>query len=262
MADQEQYVIDSIDVALDVIEYLADTGGQPSGPSEIARELDISRSRAFRILKTLERRHYLRSDQETGEFNLGFKFLSISEKIHNQTMLRREAEPILLDLARRTGETILLVVRDGDAAVDLVSYEGDHILQAAVRVGERHPLHIGASNKILLAFLPESERECLIRQMPLTRFTDSTVTSRDELRDQLAKIRVQGYAVDVDSYEVGVHAIGAPLRDHTGDVVAGVTLTAPSARCGPDRRKELIESVIDAANGISKRLGGLDRIGR
>ena len=258
MADDGQYVIQSLDVALDVLEYLGRAGDNPPRPSEIARQLGITRARAFRILKTLEPRHYVRSDPKTGGYRLGFKCLRMSEQVRAQTDVRREAEPLLIELARVTGDTVVLVVLDGSMSVDVAGFQGDHQLQAGTRIGERNPLYIGASNKVLLAYLPEEERERIIQDMKLTPYTDKTITCRDELRRRLAEIRSQGYEVDEDSYEIGVHAIAAPVRDHIGRVVAGVTVTTPRARYNSQRCQELIERVVGAADGISARLGQVE----
>jgi DNA-binding IclR family transcriptional regulator len=255
MVDESQYVIQSLDVALDVLEYLADTRARSLRISEIARALGISRTRVFRVLKTLEHRHYVRSDPETSGYRLGLKCLKISEQVRAQTDVRREAEPFLLELAKKSGDTAVLVVLDGDKAVDIASYQGDHVLQAAVRIGERHPLHIGASNKILLAHLPPQEQERIIQQAEFVRYTDKTITCPDKLRQCLAQIREDGYAVDEESFELGVYAIGAPVYDHANRVVAGISVTTPRTRYDPERRKRLIALTAEAARKISERLG-------
>jgi DNA-binding IclR family transcriptional regulator len=250
-----QYTIEVLDVALDVLELLVTTEGRSLRPSEIAHQLGINRSRAFRILKTLERRTYVTFDPETKSYRLGFKCLQIGERVREQLDLRHMAEPVLRELAETTGDVALLVVRYGDATIDIASYRGHHVLQATVPIGQPFPFHIGASNKILLAYLPEPERERIIQEMELTPFTEKTITDRDELRRCLEEIRTQGYALDEEGFEVGVYAIGAPVRDYSGRVVAGVTVTTPQSRYSPQRREELIEMVVQAADRISARLG-------
>jgi DNA-binding IclR family transcriptional regulator len=122
-------------------------------------------------------------------------------------------------------------------------------------IGRPLPLHIGASPKILLAHLPAEERKRIIQHMELVRFTPNTITDRCELDRRLAEIRTQGYAVDEEDFEIGVYATGAPVRDHSGCVVAGVTVTTPAVRYTPQRRQELITMVVQAASRISGQMG-------
>jgi DNA-binding IclR family transcriptional regulator len=128
-------------------------------------------------------------------------------------------------------------------------------LQVATPIGQSVPLHVGASPKILLANAPEEERETLLKELSLQRFTPNTITDINELRRCLNEIREKGYAVDEEDYERGVYAIGAPVRDGTGRVIAGITITTPESRYSLERRETLIVQVLEAAREISRRLG-------
>lgn len=255
MSVEGQYTIEILDVALDVIEYLLAAGGEPQRASKVAHQLGIHRSRAFRILKTLERRGYVEADPQNQGYQLGLKFLEIGEEVRERLDLRRVAEPVQMDLAQKTGDAAHLLVLYGHSAVCINLCQGDHMLQVAAPVGKPLPLHIGASPKILLAHLPDQERERIIQEIELTPFTPNTITDRDELRRCLEQIRTQGYAVDEEDFEMGVYAIGAPVRDHSRRVVAGITITVPESRYSLERRKQLIELVVGAAQRISANLG-------
>jgi IclR family KDG regulon transcriptional repressor len=130
-------------------------------------------------------------------------------------------------------------------------FQGDHIPQVEDAVGRPLTLHVGASPKILLAHLPAEERERIVQQMELKPFTSNTIKDWRELDRRSAEIRTHGYAVDEEDFEIGVYATGAPVRDHNGCVVAGVTVTTPAVRYTPQRRQERIASVVQAANRIS-----------
>jgi len=255
MSNKGKYTIEVLDVTLDVIEYLAASGQEPQRHAEIARQLGIHRNRAFRIIKTLEERGYVEANPETQGYQLGLKFLEIGELVHERLDVGRVADRILMELAKKTGDVAQLLVLHGHSAVCIDSYRGNHRLQVAAPIGQPLPLHIGASPKILLAHLPEQDRERILQSIELTRFTPNTITDRDELRRCLDEIRAQGYAVDEEDFEVGVYAVGAPVRDHCGRVVAGITITTPESRYSPQRRQELIEMVTHAASRVSARLG-------
>lgn len=255
MARDSQYIIEVIDVMFDVIEHLHQAADGPLGASEIARHVGINRSRAFRILKTLERRGYVEADPQTQGYHLGLKFLEIGEGVRERLDLRHAAQPILTQLTKMTGEAASLLVLHGQMAVCVERSQGENMLQVAPSIGEFFPLYIGACPKILLAHLPAEERERIIKEIEFTPYTPNTITNPDDLRRSLEQIRSQGYAVDEEDYERGVYAIGAPVRDYTGAVIAGLSIAVPKSRYNAERREQLIERIIDGAMEISLDLG-------
>ncbi len=252
------YTIEILDVSLDVIECMMGGNSGYYRASEIARLLNINRSRVFRILKTLEIRGYVDFDPQTQGYRLGLKFLTISESVRERLDLRRESQDVLFELAQKTGDVAHLLVLFGQSAVCIDRYQGENMLQVAAPIGVPLPLYIGASPKILLAHLPSKEREHIIENLELRPFTPYTITDKDELRRCLEQIRKQGYAIDEQDYEKGVYAIGAPVRDHTGRVVAGITVTVPEVRYDAQRRDKIIQMVVEAAKKVSSRLGYIE----
>jgi DNA-binding IclR family transcriptional regulator len=254
MSNADQYVIDVVDKTLDLIEYLGEADGTP-GVTEIAQELGTSRARVFRILKTLERKGYVASDPDTRGYSLGLKFLQIGKWVRHRIKLRDVAEPFLVKLARKTGDVTLLMVLMGDYAFTVDTYRGSQRLQVEVPIGIPKPLHIGAAPKVLLAHMPNEERERYIGNAELSRYTANTITDRDQLRDCLNEIRRQGYVVAEEDYYVGEYSIAVPVRDDNATVVGAISVTAPCDRDTPQRREVLVELLMSAAEGISERLG-------
>jgi DNA-binding IclR family transcriptional regulator len=254
MSNADQYVIDVVDKTLDLIEYLGTADGTP-GVTEIAQELDISRARVFRILKTLERKGYVASDPDTRGYYLSLKFLQIGKWVRQRIKLRDVAEAFLVKLARKTGDVTLLMVLMGDHAFTVDTYRGSQRLQVEVPIGIPKPLHIGAAPKVLLAYLPNEDRERYIRDAELTGYTAHTITDQDELRDCLNEIRRQGYVIAEEDYYLGEYSIAVPVRDDSEQVVGAISVTAPCDRDSPERREDLIALLLAAADGISRRLG-------
>jgi DNA-binding IclR family transcriptional regulator len=254
MVNKDQYIIDVVDIALDLIECL---GNARKGVSvtELAQQLEISPTRAFRILKTLERKGFVVVDPDTRGYLLGLKFLQIGKWVRERIVLRDAAKPVLFQLAQDTGDVALLMVLMGDQAFTVDTYRGGNRIQIDVPIGVPKPLHIGAAPQTLLAYLPEPQRERLIEGMDLESYTEHTVTDRDALRANLDEIRARGYVFVADDYYLGEYAIGAPVRDDSGAVVGAISVTAPNERDSPARRQQLIKEMIDAAAKISQRLG-------
>jgi DNA-binding IclR family transcriptional regulator len=223
--------------------------------SQLARQFNINRSRMFRIFKTLERRGFVDHDPKTESYRLGVKFLSISQTVRDRLSLRREAEQILKNLAEETGDCSYLIIASGSSAIVVDRYAGDNMLQLSAPIGSSLPLHTGAAPKILLAFMPEYQRDRIIDEMQLPSFTPNTITDKDTLREALAAIRQQGYAADEQDFEVGAYAFGAPVYDHEGNVIAGLSVTTPTARYSPEYRQKLIRLVQHSAKNLSEKLG-------
>ena len=255
MARDNEYRIDILDTALAVLETFLHSNGKSKGASEIARELEITRSRAFRILKSLEAHDYVEFDETSQRYRLGLKLLEMGEVVRNQIDVRRVAAPFLEELARQTGDVAHLLVLHGNFAVCIERFQGSHSLQGAAPIGMPLPLHVGASPKLLLAYLPEAEREQHIKDLKLISFTPKTITDVQNLRDALEHIQQQGYAIDEGDYEIGIMAVGAPVRDHTGRVVAGVTLTTPATRWDDTGKHTCIDLTVQTAAAISTSLG-------
>jgi len=254
-----RYTIQVLAAALDVIELLAhgSTGGAGRTATEISDELGLHRNRVFRILKTMEYRGYVEADPETHSYQLGIRFLHVGQHVQTRLGLRQAAGPVLKKLAENTGDVASLWVLSDMSAVCVDWHKGPHMLQLLPSIGRSLPLHVGAAPKILLAHMPEDERSRVLSEIELEAFTANTITDRDVLRDCLAEVRSQGYAVDEEDYEYGEHAFGAAVRDHTGRVVAALSVAVPKTRYDPARRDDLIEAVVNAADEASGNLGFL-----
>jgi DNA-binding IclR family transcriptional regulator len=255
MLQENRYVIEILDVALNIIDTMAFNPEESRSPSDLARQFNLNRSRTFRILKTLERRGFVDYDPQLETYRLGMKFLTIGNTVRDRISLRREAEAVLKGLAAETGDCAYLIVSSGSAAIVVDRYAGDNMLQLSAPIGTLLPLHVGAAPKILLAYMAVDQRERLLDKMEMTRYTPRTITEKGALKKYLEEIRRTGYAVDEQDFEVGAYAFGAPVYDHDATVVAGLSITTPSARYSAERRKELIRLVMAAARKLSAQLG-------
>ena len=158
-------------------------------------------------------------------------------------------------MAAETGDCSYLIILSGKSAIVVDRFSGDNMLQLSAPIGSVLPIHIGAAPKILLAFLLEVQRERILNEIKLSPFTPNTVTDKDEFRKILSDIRQQGFAEDEPDFEIGAYAFGAPVFDHEGNIVAGISITTPTARCSPKRRVELIHLVCAAGQKLSMKLG-------
>ena len=202
---------------------------------------------------------FVRQDAVTRDYALGFKLVELGSCLLEQIDLRKEAEPFLHDLSRRTKETTYLVILDRTEVVYLDKIESEDastVLRATAKVGQRNAANSCAVGKTLLAELPEEELNALIRQMPLLRKTENTITDPLHLKEHLKAVRDRGYAVDDEESERGIRCVAAPVRDERGRAVAAVSISGPAIRVTRRRIQDsLIDEVMKTGLEISKKMG-------
>ena len=223
--------------------------------TQVARELDLPVPTAHRILAALRRLGYVSQDEQTRRFRLGVAALSLGERARTLADLRPVAIGPLRELAEATGETALLTVLspDRDRSVCLERVETSQPLRLSVQPGRQLPLHAGASQKALLAFMPAGEIDRLTEQ-PLQRCCTATITTRAALRRELAAIRARGWASSYEETNVGVWGIAVPVLSKA-DVVCAVGIAGPSPRLTDTRVREDVRLTHEAATAIARALG-------
>ena len=183
--DQAGATVQSVDRALSILELLARDG--EAGVTEIAVELGVHKSTAFRLLATLEAHRLVEQDGDRGRYRLGVGNLRLAGATTARLDLVTEARPVCRQLAADTGETVNITVRSETSALYLDQVAGSSALQSHNWVGQHIPLHATSNGKVLLSELSEAELKAALRELP--RFTDTTITTRPRLRDELAKVR-------------------------------------------------------------------------
>ena len=243
--------VQSVDRALTILGILARLG--EAGLTEIAAELGVHKSTAFRLVATLESHGMVEQNEDRGKYRLGVGVLRLAGATTARLDVVQEARPICRKLAADSGETVNIAVLSDRSALYLDQVAGQSALQSHNWVGQHIPLHATSNGKVLLSGLNSDEVDNRLPKLP--SYTTDTVTSRARLRRELAEVRDQGYAVAVDELEVGLTAIAAPIRNAHGDVIASLSVSGPTFRLGEPRVKELVPVVQDAADEVSRRLG-------
>jgi DNA-binding IclR family transcriptional regulator len=243
--------VQSVDRALTLLEMLARDG--EAGVTEMASELGVHKSTAFRLLATLEAHRMVEQDGDRGRYRLGVGNLRLAGATTARLDLVTEARPVCRQLATDTGETVNITVRSETSALYLDQVAGSSALQSHNWVGQHIPLHATSNGKVLLSELGDAEFKAAVRELP--RLTDKTVTKRTTLKSQLEHIREVGYAIVADELEVGMTAAAAPIRNAHGDIVASMSISGPSFRLTDERLAETVPQLVAAATEVSHRLG-------
>jgi DNA-binding IclR family transcriptional regulator len=224
------------------------------GVREVADTLGLAKSSAHDLLTSLAQIGLL-GKTESGRYRLGWRLVTLSETLLATTELRREARPILEELAAQYQETIHLAILDDSQVVYVDKLEGRQAVRVELTsLGTRLYPHCSALGKVLLAYRPQADVKRILRTQGLPRFTPNTITDEAELEQALAKIRKQGYAYDLEEILPDLCCVGAPVHNHTHHVVAAVSMSVPAYRFQRSQT-EFRKAVVRAGKMVSERLG-------
>lgn len=225
------------------------------GVTDLARKLNLHKSTVHRLLATLGREGFVLQDAVTGRYRLGLPLLELGSLVITNMELRQMARPFIEEAHRACGETVHLAILDEGEVVYIDKIESTRQVRMYSQVGRRAPAHCTGLGKILLAALPAAVFDQVIQRRGLRAYTARTLTSPDAVRDHLAHVRQRGYAVDVGEHEELIRCAAAPVFDHTGHVVAAVSIAAVGVDVESTRFKEYVALVRNCARSISEALG-------
>ena len=247
--------VQSVERAVTILEILARLG--EGGVTEIAREIGVHKSTAFRLVSTLEQRGLVEQTEQRGKYQLGVGILRLAGATTARLDVVQQARPVCRRLSAATGETVNIAVLSDRSALYLDQFAGSSALQPHNWVGQNIPLHATSNGKVLLSGLDDAEVDRIVTS--LDAYTDRTVATRARLHRELADVRARGFAVAVDELEVGLAALAAPIRNAHGDVVASLSLSGPTFRLTEPRIEEILPQLRAAADEVSQSLGWGER---
>src|SRR6266404_7671322 len=251
---QSPYKVQVLDRALALLDALADERDGVS-LAELSARLRLHKSTTHRLVMVLERHRLVNRRTETGRYALGLKLFELGSRAVANTDLREHARPALQRVLYETDETVHFCVLDDGEVLYVDKMEPQRSVRMASSVGRRAPVHCTAVGKAMLAELPASEVEQIVRRHGMRRITRHTVTTPAELTAELRAIRTRGYAIDDEENEEGVRCVGAAIVDSAGRPVAAISVSGPSFRITKEKVSVVARSVKTAARAVSAQLG-------
>lgn len=253
--DKSYYQIQSVSSALSLLEHVA---GSSSGLTvdQLRKELRIAKDAVLRLIATLEQRHYLELDPLSNHYRLSIQTLELSQSFIRHSTLFRHAKPFIEELSRACGESVYIAIFKDKQTVYLQHAETQHAVRVVSRFGAQLPGYCSAGGKVLLAGMTAEKLTAYLESTELIAYTQATITEPLALQQHLLQVAAQGYAINEEELETGVSGVAAPVRNHTGQVIAAVVISAPTVRVTPTRlHNELVPLVRETADNISTRLG-------
>ena len=253
----EEKINKSIDRALQIIE-LFSMEKPVWGITEISKALNMYKSNVYNILFTLAKRGFIKKDLITEKYSLSIKYFELGSIVIKNMDLRKVASPYIEKLSQEFGETVHLGVLDEGRVVSIEREESKQGLYSHIEIGKSTPLHCTAIGKVIIANLSMDKVDLLIKEKGLKKYTEKTITTKENLIKELVKIRKQGYALDNMEHEEEVICVAGPIRDYKGQVVASLSISGPAFRVALKNTMMIAEKIKENCNNISEEIGYLD----
>lgn len=238
--------------ALIVLDLFARESRPLSAPA-IGEHLDLSRQAVHRILRQLEENELIQRAPDD-RYMLAARARRLALDIISASHISGAVRAILYRVVSTVNETCNIGMLDGYEQIYLDRVECNWPLRVPLRPGSRVPSHCTAIGKLLLAYLPSRQRDRLLTAMPLTRYTDYTITDRKAFEAHLAEIRAQGYSINDQEDSIGLIAIAVPIRDRSGRVFAGLAAHGPEVRFSIEQAKAYLPFLNTAADELGTAL--------
>jgi DNA-binding IclR family transcriptional regulator len=227
---------------------------------QISQSLKLHKSTAHRLIMVLERHKLVEKNSSTGKYRLGLKLFELGTKAVSRLDLRERARPYLEKVVLETRETVHLCILDDAEVVYMDKIEPARSVRMASSVGRRNPAYCTAVGKAMMAYLPMEQVETIVKKQGLPPLTKNTITSLRELKAELARIRIRGYAIDDEENEEGVRCVGCAVRGYSGEPVAAISISGPSFRVAKDKVVTLAQPILAAASALSSELGFIEQM--
>ncbi len=206
---------------------------KPQTIANISQQTGIPRAAVRRCLHTLKQLGYV--DAELNNFSLRPKVLTLGYSYLSSTPLTVSAQPYLNNISRQLNESCSLAVLDDGEVLYVARSATSRVMSVALNAGSRLPAYCTSLGRVMLAHLPADELDAYLARTKLRAMTPNTVTAPKRLREILAGVRQNGYAINNEELEVGLRSIAVPVRGASGNVLAALNVGAQAARVSTEQ---------------------------
>ena len=254
--NEKYYFVSSLAKGLRILELLAEEGELSA--SQVAAHLETNRAAGHRFISTLRDLGYVEKTPE-GKFCLTFKPLELGMKTLDRFEIRHFAHPYMQEIALAFKETVNLGHWDRGAIVHLDKIDSTEILRMDLGLGAQAPAYCTGLGKAILAFLPEVELENYLQSVKFTSFTPNTIITAQQLKDEINKIRRQGYAVDDEELSLGLRCVAAPILDYAGRPTYAMSVSGPTQRMSVEKIQNIQEKLLAVCHRLERKTGAPEK---
>jgi IclR family acetate operon transcriptional repressor len=222
---------------------------------DITAATGLNKTTAYYLVESLVDLGFAERVSNGHGYCLGLRNLELGRALHRRLNIASESRASLIRLCTLSRETVNLAVPYIFDAMIIESMEGTHGVRATSYVGSRAPYYATACGKVILANLETDVRDSIIQSRPLDRMTSNTITNKQELEAQLVRIKVDGYATDMEEIELNAHCVAAPIWDGLNNIAGAISISGLASRLPEPVLIDLAKAIIHETRAISKALG-------
>ena len=251
-------IIQAVERALTILD-LFDEHSTELKITEISERMNLNKSTVHSLLKTLKKSGYIDQDGESGKYKLGMKLLERGNFVITNLDVRNIAKKYLLDLSKKTGHTLHLVILEGKEGLYIDKVEGTSANVLYSRIGRRVPIHTSGVGKLLVALSSQEEIDKMMDGYIFDQRTPRTITNKTDFLNELAEIKINGFAYDREENEPGICCLAFPIRNHTGNAIAAFSVSMPTPRLNDEEMERIIPLMLQTGEEISQKMGYVSR---
>jgi len=245
----------SLKKGIDTLLFLA--GRKSAGVTELAKELKVNKSTAFRILDTFLEANMVEKNRDTLKYRLGPAILRLSEQYYHNFNIIESARPVMERLAAEIRESVHLCILSNNSAVIIEQILSNSKLVVNAKVGNNEPLHCSSVGKCLLAFTSDDCREKMLNHISFDTFTEKTIRDRYRLIEEIKRVQELGYAIDDEELSEHIRCVAVPVFDERGACIHSLGTSGAAGRMTDEKINRVIPLLIKAANSIVVKKGGM-----
>jgi len=249
----EALEVQSLQRAIDILEAIGESKRGLSLKA-IAGITGLPKSTVYRLLANLEQRGYVAVSD--GAYRLGLKLLMFSHKAEQDLEIRQLARPFMAQLNEATRESVHLGTLYNNRVLYIDTIESPQPVRLVARVGGTNAVHSTALGKALLIGHADEDIRAILTAIGMEKRTERTITRVEAFLAEMAEVRRRGVAFDDEESDIGCRCVGAPIQDHTGRVIAAISVSGPASRFTREiAENEVAEQLLAATRAVSATLG-------
>ncbi len=249
---QEGKIIQSVAKAMKLLDILA-ASASPLSLADISTMTGWPKSTIHGLLSTMRETSVVAQDAE-GRYMLGIRLFEYGCTLSNSWSIIETAKPFIQHVSYHTGEAVFLSILDRGEVITLDRAENRIGLPMSAEMGCRLPVHCTSQGKLFLSYMSEEEQAALLNRTELCAYTQHTITTKEQLQKEFAKIRKQGYAIENGEYKVGLRSVAAPIFDGDGNLRYAIGIIGMFRQLETDRFEQAVQVVRETAEKISETL--------